>query len=111
MCIRDRVRTGNTGKVVMPHDHQHVLATYHKAGEKEVQMAIDAAMAAHKEWSELDWTVRATILLKIADLIAGKYRAVINASTTVSYTHLDVYKRQVNLHKIPFNGTYTGNRR
>ena len=37
------VRTGNTGKVVMPHDHHHVLATYHKAGEKEVQMAIDAA--------------------------------------------------------------------
>ena len=36
------IRTGNTGKVVMPHDHHHVLATYHKAGEKEVQMAIDA---------------------------------------------------------------------
>ena len=47
------IRTGNTGKVVMPHDHHHVLATYHKAGEKEVQMAIDAAMKAHKEWSEL----------------------------------------------------------
>ncbi len=46
------IRTGNTGKVVMPHDHHHVLATYHKAGEKEVQMAIDAAMKAHKEWSE-----------------------------------------------------------
>ena len=47
------IRTGNTGKVVMPHDHHHVLATYHKAGEKEVQMAIDAAMKAHKEWSAL----------------------------------------------------------
>ncbi len=88
------VRTGNTGKVVMPHNHQHVLATYHKAGEKEVQMAIDAAMAAHKEWSELDWTVRATILLKIADLIAGKYRAVINASTMLGQSK-NIYQSEI----------------
>lgn len=74
------VRTGNIGKVVMPHDHQHVLATYHKAGEKEVKMAIEAAKEAHKEWSNIDWTVRASIMLKIADLLAGKYRAVVNAA-------------------------------
>ena len=42
------IRTGNTGKVVCPHDHKHVLATFHKVSEKEVQMAIDAAMEAHK---------------------------------------------------------------
>ncbi len=75
------VRTGNTGKVVMPHDHHHLLATYHKAGEKEVKMAIECAMEAHKQWSELEWTTRAAILLKVADLLAGKYRAVINAAT------------------------------
>ena len=75
------VRTGNTGKVVMPHDHQHVLATYHKAGPAEVRMAIDAAMAAHKQWSETDWTVRAAILLKAAELISTKYRALMNAAT------------------------------
>ena len=46
------IRTGDTGKVVMPHDHRHVLATYHKAGEKEVKMAVDAAMKAYREWSE-----------------------------------------------------------
>ena len=74
------VRTGNTGKVVMPHDHAHVLATYHKAGPEEVRMAIKAALDAHEEWAELDWTVRASIMLKIADLLAGKYRAVINAA-------------------------------
>ena len=74
------VRTGNTGKVVMPHDHGHVLATYHKAGPEEVRMAIKAALDAHEEWAELDWTVRASIMLKIADLLAGKYRAVINAA-------------------------------
>ena len=47
------VRTGDIGEVVMPHDHKHVIARYHKADEKTVQMAIDAAMAAHKQWSEL----------------------------------------------------------
>ena len=74
------IRTGNTGKVVMPHDHGHVLAIYHKAGPEEVKMAIKAALDAHEEWAELDWTVRASIILKIADLLAGKYRAVINAA-------------------------------
>lgn len=74
------IRTGNTGKVVMPHDHHHVLATYHKAGEKEVQMAIDAAMKAHKEWSELPWVERASVMLKAAELLATKYRYILNAS-------------------------------
>lgn len=74
------IRTGNTGTVVMPHDHQHVLATYHKAGEKEVQMAIDAAMAAHKSWSELPWLDRASVMLRIAELCSTKYRYLLNAS-------------------------------
>lgn len=74
------VRTGNTGKVVMPHDHQHVLATYHKAGEKEVQMAIDAAMKAHKDWSELPWVERASVMMRVAELFATKYRYLLNAS-------------------------------
>jgi len=75
------VYTGNTAKVVMPHNHSHVLAIYHKAGEKEVQMAIDAAMNAHKLWSEMNWATRASIMLKIAELLANKYRATINAAT------------------------------
>ena len=74
------IRTGNTGKVVMPHDHHHVLATYHKAGEKEVQMAIDAAMKAHKEWSELPWVERASVMLRVAELLSTKYRYILNAS-------------------------------
>ncbi|MDR2914599.1 MAG: L-glutamate gamma-semialdehyde dehydrogenase [Tannerella sp.] len=74
------VRTGNTGKVVMPHDHKHVLATYHKAGEKEVQMAIDAAMKAHKEWSELPWVERASVMMRVAELFSTKYRYLLNAS-------------------------------
>ncbi|MDR0749524.1 MAG: L-glutamate gamma-semialdehyde dehydrogenase [Tannerellaceae bacterium] len=74
------IRTGNTGKVVMPHNHKHVLATYHKAGEKEVQMAIDAAMKAHREWSGLPWVERASLMMRIAELFATKYRYLLNAS-------------------------------
>jgi 1-pyrroline-5-carboxylate dehydrogenase len=75
------VRTGDTGTVVMPHDHQHVLATYHKATEKEVKMAIEAAMKAHKIWESFSWSERVSVTLKIAELIANKYRALVNAST------------------------------
>jgi len=75
------VRTGDTGKVVMPHDHQHVLAKYHMAGEKEVKMAINAALKAHREWSALSWVERVSINLKIAELVAKKYRFVMNAAT------------------------------
>ncbi len=75
------VRTGNTGKVVMPHDHQHVLANYHLAGEKEVKIAIDAALKAHREWSTCPWDERVSINLRIAELVAKKYRFVMNAAT------------------------------
>jgi len=75
------VRTGKLGKVVMPHAHGHVLATYHMVGENEVRMAIDAAMQAKKVWSNMPWEERAKITLKAADLLAGKYRFVINAAT------------------------------
>ncbi len=75
------IRTNHTGKVVMPHKHSHVLATYFKASENEVDLAIEAALEGHKIWSDLSWTVRAAILLKAAELISGKYRQVMNAAT------------------------------
>ena len=75
------IRTGNMGTVVMPTENKHVLANYHKVGEKEVQMAIEAAMEARKQWAETPWIERASICQKIATLIAGKYRYLINAAT------------------------------
>jgi 1-pyrroline-5-carboxylate dehydrogenase len=75
------IRTGDTGTVVMPTDHGHVLATYHKAGPEHVQMAIDAALEAKKSWEEMPWVERASITLKVAELLATKYRATINAAT------------------------------
>jgi 1-pyrroline-5-carboxylate dehydrogenase len=75
------VRTGNTRKVVMPTDHGHVLANCHQATEKEVRMAIDAAMFAKCEWMSLSWMERGAIMLKAAELISKKYRYKILAST------------------------------
>ena len=74
------IRTGDTGEVRCPHDHKHVLATYHKVTEKEIQLAIDTAMEAWKEWSRTDWTVRAGIAMKMAELLATKYRPIMNAA-------------------------------
>ena len=79
-----RITTGKLGKVVMPHNHGHVLATYHKAGAAEVRMAIDAALAAQKMWQAFRWEERCAIFLKAAELLAGKYRAKINAGAMLA---------------------------
>src|SRR5213595_3427069 len=76
-----RVATGRTAEVVMPHDHRHVLAVWHKGGAAEVAHAIDAALVAHREWSRMAWRDRATIFLRAADLLAGPYRMLLNAAT------------------------------
>jgi 1-pyrroline-5-carboxylate dehydrogenase len=73
--------TGDFGEVVMPHDHGHVLARYHKAGPAEIQKAIDSSLEAWKEWSNWSWQDRAAVLLRAADLLAGEWRKVLNAST------------------------------
>jgi 1-pyrroline-5-carboxylate dehydrogenase len=75
------MRSGKTGKLVMPSDHHHVLATYHMATEKEVSLAIDAALDAKCEWMTLSWMERAAIMAKAAELISKKYRFKINAAT------------------------------
>jgi len=74
------VRTGNTANAVCPHDHGHTLGVYHKAGEKEVQMAIEAAGEAWKTWSEMPWEHRAAVMLKAAELLAGPWRDTLNAA-------------------------------
>lgn len=88
------IRTGNIGKIVMPHNHQHVLATYHKAGASEVQMAIDAAMAARNEWSELAWVERASIMHKIAELVSTKYRYIMDAYLMLGQSK-NVYQAEI----------------
>jgi len=75
------VRTGVFGECRIPHDHAHLLARYHKAGQKEMRMAIDAALAAWRTWSVMSWEERASISLKAAELISKHFRAEINAAT------------------------------
>ena len=77
----EEIRTGKTGKVVMPHDHAHVLATYHKAGPEEIQRAVDASQEARKEWAAWPWEDRASVFLRAAELLSSKWRDTINAAT------------------------------
>lgn len=75
------VKTGDMGEVVMPTEHGHVLARYHKVNKECVQMAIDAALAAREKWESMPWIQRASIMMKAAELLATKWRYVLNAAT------------------------------
>ena len=78
------IKTGDMGNCVMPHDHQHVLATYHKAGETEVIQAIDVAMKSWKTWSTTTLEERTKIFRKAAELLQGPWRDTINAATMLN---------------------------
>ncbi|MCH1401736.1 MAG: L-glutamate gamma-semialdehyde dehydrogenase [Schleiferiaceae bacterium] len=80
----EEVRTGNTGNLTPPHDHQHVIGTFHKGDASHVEAAIEAALAAKDRWSNMPWEHRASIFLKAAELISGKYRYTINAATMLA---------------------------
>ncbi len=77
----ERVRTGNKKRLAPPHDHRHTLGYYHEGDASHAEQAITAALNAKALWSELGWEHRASIFLKAADLIAGPYRARLNAAT------------------------------
>src|SRR5690606_29759517 len=68
-------------KISPPHDHQHILGYFHEGNIEHVSAAIDAALEAKASWNKLLWQDRAAVFLKAADLIAGPYRAAINAAT------------------------------
>ncbi|MBI2378516.1 MAG: L-glutamate gamma-semialdehyde dehydrogenase [Deltaproteobacteria bacterium] len=78
------VRTGSTAKAVCPHDHGHVLATYHQAGPKEVEQAVAASEEAWREWSVMPWEHRAAVFMRAAELLAGPMRATANAATMLN---------------------------
>ena len=75
------IRTGDLEKSVMPHDHHHVLAEYHKATPELVSRAVAAALAAHKDWSRRTLEDRAAIFLRAADLLATTWRDIVNGAT------------------------------
>ena len=78
------VKTGNIDTMSPPHDHQHIVGTYHKAEKKNITNAISGALEARNTWANLPWEQRAAIFLRAAELIAGPYRAKINAATMVA---------------------------
>lgn len=75
------IRTGQLADCRCPHDHNHLLGRYHKAGPDEIARAVAASKDAWKDWSEMDWVSRSSIFLRAAELLATKYRDVLNAST------------------------------
>ncbi|GAA4359828.1 L-glutamate gamma-semialdehyde dehydrogenase [Hymenobacter saemangeumensis] len=75
------VRTGKLERISPPHDHQHTLGHFHAGDASHVQQAVDAALAARPMWAEMPWEHRAAIFLKAAELLAGPFRARINAAT------------------------------
>lgn len=78
------VTSDETASMHPPHDHQHHLGVYHKANKKNIEDAIATALEARKAWSQMPWESRAAIFLKAADLVAGPYRAKINAATMLA---------------------------
>lgn len=75
------VRSGNLHEIHPPHETAHTLGHYHRGDSSHVQMAVDAALAAKKDWEDMPWQDRAAIFLKAAELLAGPYRAKMNAAT------------------------------
>lgn len=88
------IKTGKTGKVVKPTEHRHLLATYHMATEKEVSLAINAALEAKECWMNLAWMERAAIMIKAAELISKKYRYLLNAATMLGQGK-NVYQAEI----------------
>ncbi len=79
----EEIRTGNTKNITAPHDHQHVVGKYHLAEKQHIEKAIANALESRQAWANMAWEQRAAIFLKAAELIAGPYRARINAATMI----------------------------
>ena len=90
----EEILTGDMGDCVKPYNHSHLLGRYHKAGESEVKMAIESSLDAWNEWSQTSFEERAKIFLKMAELLAGPHRDIINASTMLNMSK-NVYQAEI----------------
>jgi 1-pyrroline-5-carboxylate dehydrogenase len=88
------IRTGDTSQATMPHDHNHILADWHKAAPQHVQQAIEAAARARVEWANWPWEDRAAVFLKAAELLATKWRDTLNAATMLGQSKT-VYQSEI----------------
>jgi len=92
----EEVRTGDVAEITAPHDHSLVLGRWHRAGRKDVEAAIESSLAAWETWSRMPWLDRASIFLRAADLVAGPYRAEINAATMLGQSKT-AYQAEIDL--------------
>jgi 1-pyrroline-5-carboxylate dehydrogenase len=90
----EEVRTGELVEAVMPHDHKHVLADWHKARRDDVLRAVEAARAAQVEWANWAWEDRAAVFLRAAELLATRWRATLNAATMLGQSKT-VYQAEI----------------
>lgn len=88
------VKTGDTATMSCPHDHKHILGTYHKATKSNIEEAIHSALEGRKKWAAMPWEQRASIFLRAAELIAGPYRAKINAATMLGQSK-NIYQAEI----------------
>ena len=88
------IRTGNTAEMRAPHNHDLKLGVYHKAGPGEVEAAIEAALAAREAWAAMPWEHRASVFLKMADLLSGARRQTLNAATMLGQSKT-VYQSEI----------------
>ena len=80
----NEIRTENTKNITPPHNHKHIVGKYHLAEKQHIETAIETALANREKWSSISWTERASIFLKAAELLAGPYRAKMNAATMIA---------------------------
>ena len=90
----EEIRTGNTRNISAPHDHKHIVGTYHLAEKTHIEKAIANALDAKNKWATMAWEQRAAIFLKAAELIAGPYRAKINAATMIGQSK-NIYQAEI----------------
>ena len=88
------IKTNTRIKITAPHNHDLVLGHYHQGGEKEAAMAVESALEAQKTWAFMPWEHRAAIFLKAAELLAGPYRAQMNAATMLAHSK-NIYQAEI----------------
>ncbi|WP_293295688.1 L-glutamate gamma-semialdehyde dehydrogenase [Allomuricauda sp.] len=90
----EEIKTGNTRPISPPHDHKHIVGHYHLAEKAHVEKAIANCLESRKAWADLTWEQRAAIFLKAAELIAGPYRAKMNAATMIAQSK-NIYQAEI----------------
>ena len=90
----EEIWTGNTRNMTAPHDHKHVVGTYHLAEKTHIEKAIANCLESKAKWANMAWEQRAAIFLKAAELVAGPYRAKINAATMIAQSK-NIYQAEI----------------